>query len=171
MADGAPFTLHEESCHLVQADGWADRLAAFEATLKAALGMAMPEAVGEMQRGAGVTAIRIAPRRFWLLYDTTAPSVAVDPELGCRFALGEGRVRLHLAGFRLPNVLEKCVAVDWNAVTTTPLRAIHTSLHGVPVLLMRRAELECDLLVPRSFARSVVEWVVDAAREFTRSEP
>lgn len=170
MADGAPFTLREESCHLVQADGWADRLAAFEATLSAALGMAMPAAVGETRRGAGVTAIRIAPRRFWLLYDTTAPSVAVDPELGCSLALGEGRVWLHLVGSRLQNVLEKCVAVDWQPQAMTPLRAIQTSVHGVPLLLMRRAELECDMLVPRSFARSVVEWVVDAAKEFTRSE-
>jgi sarcosine oxidase subunit gamma len=70
-------------------------------------------------------------------------------------------------------VLAKCVAIDWDAPASSPERAILTMLHRVPVLLHRLGKDDFDLYVPRSFAASLREWIVDAAREFVhgRSSP
>jgi sarcosine oxidase subunit gamma len=48
-----------------------------------------------------------------------------------------------------------------------PGRAVQTGFHRVPVLLLRTGEHGCDLLVPRSFAASLSEWIAEAARQFT----
>jgi sarcosine oxidase subunit gamma len=156
------FRLVVEDCSIVQADGWHGSVADFEASLSLQLGSALPASVGQTIDAGGCRVIRIAPRRFWLVGDPHA-SLSIDPELGCLISLREGRVRLRMAGSRLLDVLASCVAVDWLAPEAAPGRAIQTGFHRVPVLLLRQGEQECDLLAPRSFARSLSDWLIDVA--------
>ena len=59
-------------------------------------------------------------------------------------------------------ILSACVAVDRHSPSAAPRRALHTSFHHVPVLFIRTGRADCDLIVPRSFARSLMESIEDA---------
>ena len=134
-------------------------------SLSQALGTTLPALVGETVRHADTLIVRVAPRRFWLISDgaSQAPSPAVDPELGCSVALSEGRVRFTMTGARVPKILSACVAVDWLSPATAPGRALHASFHHVPVLFIRTGAADCDLIVPRSFAKSLSDWIAEIA--------
>ena len=159
------FNLEAADCPIVQTEGWDGTLASFEASVSKALGAPLPTAVGETVRHADVLIVRVAPRRFWLISEAGAkpPSLVIDAELGCSVLLGEGRVRLRMEGMRLPEILSKCVAVDWSSPAAAPGRAWHSAFHRIPVLLLRTAETACDLVVPRSFVRSLADWIADSA--------
>lgn len=157
------FNLPVADCPIVQIEGWDATLARFEASVSQALGAALPAAVGETVRHTDDLIVRVAPRRFWLIFEAGAKPLTIDPELGCSVSLGEGRVRLKMDGTRLPEILSRCVAVDWSSPAAAPGRAWQTAFHHVPVLLLRTAETACDLIVPRSFAKSLTDWIADSA--------
>jgi methylglutamate dehydrogenase subunit D len=161
MADEA-FNLVAEDCSILQANGWQGRMADFEASLSRQLGGVLPGAVGEKIDVDGCRVIRISPERFWLVGERQT-GLSIDPELGCLVSLREGRVRLRITGSRLFDVLSSCVAIDWLSPEAAPGRAVQTGFHRVPVLLLRQDEQECDLLAPRSFAKSLSDWLVDVA--------
>jgi heterotetrameric sarcosine oxidase gamma subunit len=161
------FRLASEDCAILQADGWAGNLAAFEASLSGQLGATLPAAVGETVGIGGSRVIRVAPRRFWLVGDRQ-DALSMDPELGSLISLAEGRMRLRMAGARLFEILNACVAIDWLSPAASPGRAVQTSFHHVPVLLIRADAQECDLIVPRSFAKSLMDWVSDVAASLDR---
>ncbi|RWC36962.1 sarcosine oxidase subunit gamma [Mesorhizobium sp.] len=157
----ASLNLSVAACPLIQVEGWDGTLGQFETSLSASLGTKLPVSVGEMVRHKGFLVIRVAPRRLWLALDdgAQAPSLAVDPDLGCSVSLGEGRVRFSMAGADIARVLSRCIAVDWRAPAAAPGRAVLTSLHHVPVLFLRTGETAGELIVPRSFSRSLSDWI------------
>ncbi|WP_214475625.1 sarcosine oxidase subunit gamma family protein [Mesorhizobium sp. dw_380] len=159
------FSLSVADCPLIQVEGWDGTLRQFETNLSASLGTGLPASVGETVRHENLLIIRVAPRRLWLALDdgAPAPSLAIDPDLGCSVSLGEGRVRFSLAGADIARVLSTCIAVDWQSPAAAPGHAVQTSFHHVPVLLLRTGEAACDLVVPRSFARSLSDWIADGS--------
>ncbi|WP_292643164.1 sarcosine oxidase subunit gamma [Mesorhizobium sp.] len=167
LVSSQDFSLSVADCPLIQVEAWSGTLRQFESSLSASLGAELPSSVGETVHHNGLLIIRVAPRRLWLALDDGAsmPSSAIDPNLGCSVSLGEGRVRFSLAGANTARVLSTCIAVDWHAPTVAPGRAVQTSFHHVPVLLLRTGETSCDLVVPRSFARSLHDWLVDCRSE------
>jgi len=159
------FVLSVTDCPLVQLEAWDGTSQQFEAVLSETFRIALPGAVGETVHNRNLRVIKVAPRRFWLLYDAPGGEPgAMNPALGSVVDLGEGRTRLRLSGPRLPDVLARCIAIDWQSPAAAPERAIQTSFHGVPVLFLRTGECACELLVPRSFARSILDWLSDSAR-------
>ncbi|WP_287070373.1 sarcosine oxidase subunit gamma [Mesorhizobium sp.] len=159
------FSLSVADCPLIQVEGWDGTLRQFEKSLSASLGTKLPASVGETVHHKGFLAIRVSPRRFWLALDdgAQAPSLAINPDLGCSVSLGEGRVRFRMAGADVARVLSRCITVDWRAPAAAPGRSVLTSLHHVPVLFLRTGETACELIVPRSFSRSLSDWIADAA--------
>ncbi|RWL06638.1 MAG: sarcosine oxidase subunit gamma [Mesorhizobium sp.] len=155
------FSLSVVDCPLIQIEGWDGTLGQFETSLSASLGTKLPASVGETVRQKGLLVIRVAPRRLWLALDDgfEAPSLAVDPDLGCSVSLDEGRVRFRMAGADVARVLSKCITVDWRAPAAAPGRAVLTSLHHVPVLFLRTGDTACELFVPRSFSQSLSDWI------------
>lgn len=158
-SDQAGLGIASQECRIVQFHGWDGAMTRFEADLAPRLGGQLPTKVGETTYQDDKLAIRIAPNRFWLLSDGPLPPVDVDPELGCMLDLGEGRMRLRLAGQKIKHVLERCVVVDWDSLPEG--EGVQVGFHRVPVLLLRTGSFQCDLFVPRSFARSLVEWISD----------
>ncbi|UCI18898.1 sarcosine oxidase subunit gamma [Mesorhizobium sp. B2-1-8] len=159
------FNLSMADCPIVQIESWDGMLTRFEMTVSQMLGTALPISVGETARNADTLTVRISPHRLWLMKEAGAkPSpLTVDPGLGCSVALDEGRVRFRLSGARVLEALSKCIAVDWRSPASASGRAFQTAFHHVPVLVLRTTETGCDMIVPRSFARSLADWVVDNA--------
>jgi sarcosine oxidase subunit gamma len=161
------FHLPIEPCAILQVEAWEKSLPAFEAELSGQLGGKLPASVGETASLGGLVVIRIAPRRFWLIADEKSGlSCSVEPEHGSLLWLSEGRLRLRLSGPHTFDILRACVAIDWQAEEAKPGRAVQTSFHHVPVMALRTAQDACDLLVPRSFAQSLAEWVAEVAAPY-----
>ncbi|MCV3211488.1 sarcosine oxidase subunit gamma [Mesorhizobium sp. YC-39] len=160
-SDQAGLGIASQDCGIVQFDGWHDARARFEADLAPRLGGHLPKKVGETTYQHSKLVVRIAPRRFWLISDGLLPPIDIDPELGCMLQLGEGRVRLGLSGWKIKHVLERCVVVDWDSLQEG--EGVLVGFHHVPVLLLRTGSFQCDLFVPRSFARSLVDWISDVS--------
>ena len=166
MAD-ARFSMSVEPCSIVQAESWPGTLSAFEAELSRQLGGKLPATSHETVAIGEWHAVRIAPRRFWFITDAGAQlRASIDPELGCLLPLGESRMRLRLAGPHTFDILRACVAVDWHSPDAAPGRAVQTGFHHVPVVLLRTAADACDVLAPRSFARSLADWVEEVAAPY-----
>ncbi|MER8594273.1 sarcosine oxidase subunit gamma [Mesorhizobium sp. M1182] len=165
-SDQAGLGIASRDCGIVQFDGWDGAMERFETDLAPRLGGQLPTKVGETTYQDGKLVIRIAPRRFWLLSDGSLPPIDIDPELGCMLELGEGRVRLRLSGQNIKHVLERCVVVDWDSLQQG--KGVQVGFHRVPVLLLRTGSFQCDLFVPRSFGRSLVEWISGASAGVTR---
>ena len=164
MAEISALELSVADCPLVQVGAWDGTFEQFQLDLSRTFGIALPATVGETIRQPSLRAIKVAPRRFWLLYDIPGGTpIEVDPDLGSVTDLGEGRIRVQLCGDRLPDVLAGCIAVDWHSPAVAPGKVVHTSFHHIPVLFVRTGEAECELIVPRSFARSILNWLKDSA--------
>ena len=91
--------------------------------------------------------------------------------------VSDGRVLLHLQGSAARHLLEKGCALDLhdrffpNGATATSLLA------GMDVLIYRRDQnqegvnyLGYEILIARSFAQHLWDWLVEAGREYGRSE-
>ncbi|MGK9168420.1 hypothetical protein KXR53_19060 [Inquilinus limosus] len=164
--DTGPVALAEMTgWSLTQIDCWPGSKSSVEDRLAGLCGLPMPRVVGEtVQRGVR-RAIRIAPARLWLVDDapsgTCGPTGMADAAL---VSLSHGRRRFRLFGHTARDVLARCVALDWDAPALSPSRAAQTSIHRVPILLVRDAPDAFELFVPRSFAQAVREQLEDAAR-------
>lgn len=168
----AEMRLPVEPCAVLQAEGWGKTLPTFEADLSRQLGGTLPAAVGETVSIGGWLATRIAPRRLWFIAGgKPGLPLSIAPDLGSLLRLNESRMRLSLKGPHTFDILAACVAIDWHAPETRPGRAVQTSFHHVPVLLIRTAEEACDLLLPRSFAQSLAEWVAEVAAPYEARSP
>ena len=168
MADRR-FTLAVGDCAILQADGWEGSLPAFEASLAEQLACKLPAGVGTAVRASERWVTRIAPRRFWLIGDGRDDfPLSLDPELGSVVSLGEGRLRLRMTGSRLFDVLASCVAIDWSSPRAATDFAVQTGFHHVPMFILRTGDTECDMIVPRSFARSLSDWMTDIAASLDR---
>jgi len=150
---------------LVQLEGWEDTLTLFERIVSQTLATVLPTSVGETVRNAGFLVLRIAPRRLWVVPDEAAmaPDLFIDPGLGCSLLLGEGRVRFAMSGARVGETLAKCIAIDWHSPAAAPGSAMQTSVHHLPVLFIRTGEMNCELIAPRSFTQSIMEWMAESS--------
>ena len=163
MAAGR-FTCVIEDCAILQADGWEGNLPAFEASLTEQLACNLPAGVGAAVRAGERWVTRIAPRRFWLIGDGRDDfPLSLAPELCSVVSLSEGRLRLRMTGSRLFDVLASCVAIDWSSPRAATGSAVQTGFHHVPVFILRTGDTQCDMIVPRSFARSLFDWMTDIA--------
>jgi sarcosine oxidase subunit gamma len=147
------------ACPLMQWDAWGDISEGLGAFAADRLGGPLPGEVGGVAVLGAVTAVKTAPRRFWLLAaDRASLPRGLPADLGAELDLGEGRERIDIRTPRLRDVLAQCLAVDWDR---TPDRATFAPMHRVPVMFSRRSAEEGTFLVPRTFAQSIVEWLED----------
>ncbi|MFT0533468.1 hypothetical protein ACMHYJ_11680 [Castellaniella hirudinis] len=156
------FQMSIQPCAIIQIEGWANRAPTFEAALESWLGVPAPAEVGEILSLGSRSFVRIAPRRGWLL-DADDTAFGLDPDIGCTLALPDGRMRIRLSGERVLDVLSACLAIDWDAPSAAPGRALQTGFQKVPVMALRAAPRAIDLLAPRSLARSLTEWLAEVA--------
>ncbi|MCA1439297.1 sarcosine oxidase subunit gamma [Ensifer sp. IC4062] len=150
--------LEQLPCPLIQCDAWEGTFAAFKAALAREIGGALPTQVGEIAGRGGLRVVRAGPRRFWIFPSERSATIAsgIPPELGCRLDLSEGRIRIEVSTPDLRDVVSKCLAIDWDRTLGV---ATFSSLHRIPVMFTRFSERDGEFVVPRSFARSISEWL------------
>lgn len=146
----------DDRFQLFEIAGWSE--ADLEALLRQ-FDLLPPPRPGEVSTTAGRRVLRIGPRLAWVLADAATQPLAADTDDGVAVDLSSSRVRLHLTG-NMADTLQRLVAVDLDSLDSTTF--IASVVHGIPVTILH-APTAFDLLVPRSFAASLVEWIDDAA--------
>lgn len=146
-------------CPLVQWEAWDDDDDGFARFASGRLGAFLPAEVGQIVRSEVATAVKIAPRRFWLLSrNSDALPRGLPENLGAELDLGEGRERVDIRTPALRDVLAQCLAVDWDRTLD---RAVFAPLHRIPVMFTRESTERGTFIVPRTFAQSIVDWLED----------
>jgi sarcosine oxidase subunit gamma len=152
-------TITRSSCTLMQWDAWGDVSGAFADFAADRLGGPLPGEVGAIAILGAVTAVKAAPRRFWLIVkDRNLLPGGLPGELGAELDLSEGRERIDVRALRLRDVLAQCLAVDWDRTLD---RATFAPMHRIPVMFSRKSAEEGTFVVPRTFAQSIVDWLQD----------
>lgn len=154
---------------VLQVRAWPDSLSIVEGLIADIAGSAAP-AVGCATANDEVCVAAVAPGCFIIAagaLDLAATfGTALPPGEAAVTDLSHGRAMLRLQGERAAAVLTKCLALDLDMSVFPPGRAAATAIHNIDVLLHRRADSAFDLLVPRSLAESLAEWILDAGLEY-----
>lgn len=170
--DTAPgVRLHEiTGWDLVQAASWRRQRAALYAAVETALGIAPPSAPSRCSAGDGVEILTVAPDRLWCLAPIGDPRLsalgaAIDAETGCITQLGHSHARVRIQGPAARRLLNREIAIDLEPGAFMTNHVARTLFHHVPVVL------QCidsdggvfDLYLPRTFAASTWEYLLDLA--------
>ncbi len=130
--------------------------------LSTTLGIALPKA-GNSAEEAGVAALSTGPGR-WLLVAADAAAASLPDPAGDEAAVTDltgGRAILTLTGPRAALTLMKGTAVDLDPATFPAGSVAATALAHMPIIIWRR-EAGYDVIVPRSYAVSLLEWMLEA---------
>lgn len=128
-----------------------------------ALGFALPKAGGSAEAG-DVAALSIGPER-WLLIATESALASLPAPPRDRAALTEltgGRSILTLTGAAAFRILSKGTAVDLDPAVFASGCVAATALARMPAIIWRRGGAY-DLIVPRSYAVSLRDWLLIAS--------
>lgn len=132
---------------LLQVTTWPDKIAALEEALRAWPGQRLP----------------LAPGRWLLVAEERAAEPALDPLAGTVTDLSDARAVFRIEGEDTVDILSKGVGFDLDPRQFAPGAAGQTLIHGMSVLVHRRADAVFDLYVSASFAELFEAWLGDAA--------
>jgi heterotetrameric sarcosine oxidase gamma subunit len=149
---------------LMQYHGWPGTYAELAATIAAQCGAAAGPAPGKAVHGAGGSLLRIHPQRLWLLSERSdaAGNLAIEPQLGAALDLSHARSIMRVADDAAEALLSRFIAIDLRPHRFAIDDVAITPLHRVSVVLWRRTG-GIDILVPRSFARSIWDLLAETA--------
>jgi len=181
-ADGPGVTLAERrGVALVQVSAWDTDGEPLRAALATATGIDVP-AEPNTTAGDGTTTVLWAGPARWLVMRPATHGWELERDL--RDALGEadaavvdvsmGRTIVRLTGPATRRVLAKGCAVDLHPDALPPGRVVLTALgHFSTTIHLADSTPTADVIVARSLAVSLWEWLCEAAREdgYTVGEP
>ncbi|NTJ61527.1 sarcosine oxidase subunit gamma [Agrobacterium rhizogenes] len=117
--------------------------------------------------------VRDAGPREWFVVSETlgADSMArdlftLDPARASFFEQSDGRVLLHISGPNVPRILAKCVAVDLHPQVFAEGHSANMLCCHVSANVARTGPDRFEIIVPRSYAGSVFEEIMEMGREF-----
>jgi heterotetrameric sarcosine oxidase gamma subunit len=156
--------------HLAQLAVFPDHQGEFAERLRACCGALLPV---ELYRGASYGdshLVRITPTQYWWIAAGSASLVRLARELpasaGTVTVLSAGRVRIRIMGPAARDVLAKGISIDLHPAVFQVGRGAQTGLHHTGVFLERVGDDCYEIYVPRTYAVSIWEWLIDAAWPF-----
>lgn len=167
-SDGARVTLREvRSGSILQVQVWPGRADALRRAVAELLVVDLP-LLGETAEAEGLVIAAIAPGRFLLASAENGLAERLAAALPAADAaisdVTHGRVVLGLEGPSAEPLLQGCLMFDLDGLAFPPGRAAQGMIHHVDVVIHRRAATVFDLWTLRSFAQSLAEWLMDAAK-------
>ncbi len=113
------------------------------------------------------------PMEYWLLINGPADSkdvIALIEAVGDSASVFDqtaGRSSFRFSGAKVESVFAKGMAHDLNASELPGQYATQTAFGHISALIARRTKPDCyDVLIPRSFTTSFVDWLSIALREY-----
>ena len=173
--DGAPaMVIGPQLCisevrgwHLAHLTAWRATREEFTHRLGDAFGSPPPEALYQGLSRGSARLIRLTSEQYWWV-DTDPAALgrvhsALPPTCGAFTELTDARVRLSISGGSARDLLGAGIAIDLHPAMFPIGASAQTGLHHTGVLLERSAEDVFELFIPRTFAATIWEVLVDAA--------
>ncbi len=153
---------------LWQATAWPDRKSVVEDALLEAAGADAAPKPGRLAIGEDdIKILRVAPLVWWvegLAEDDQYAVSQLSAEDGSSLELSHGFTKLLIGGSRAAELLNRFLPLDLRD-ERFPVGSVATSgMHHAPVTLARETATSYALWLPRSYAKSLWEMLVDAAR-------
>jgi len=139
---------------------------AFAQELNPLLGSAPTPATHTEQRLTNSLLLQVAPGQHWCLTtDTTLANTLATRRFsaGSVTSLSHSRVRVVITGSGIPDLLSKGISVDLDPTQFVVGQFAQTALEHIGILLHRRGDDRYELYLPSTFARTLWEWLLDAA--------
>ncbi len=151
---------------LFQFAGWTDTMAqTAEAVIQSAVASTVPK-IGQSTVGDKALVLRVEPLKYWLISDQPMTEFTMLPsEVGCSLDLSHSRTWIKISGTKANTLLNHFLPIDLRHDKFIQGDVISTAFHHVGVTLWRTEE-HFNLLIPRSFAASLWELLVDSASQF-----
>lgn len=151
-----------EGLQLHQVAVWPGSIASMGVELAALLDSSNAATPGQAVGDADCALLRVEPLKWWLV--GTAPP-ALDPQQGATLDLSHSRTRIRISGKSAADLLGRLLPLDLRE-QHFPIGSVASSaIHHVGVTLWRN-EQGYELLVPRGYAVSVWEVVLQTALQF-----
>jgi methylglutamate dehydrogenase subunit D len=153
-SDGEAVGIHEAPLgHLAQLAGW-ENFASSASVLLRSLGLGLTTDYRNAWRGKDAVVWRIAPDRVLIRSDHPL-ALASTPELAA-LDLSQARVRLRLEGPGAAGLLARLAALDFSDATFPVGSFAQAGMHHIGVLIDRLGQEEFELLIPTTWASSLV---------------
>jgi len=151
-----------ENLALHQVCAWPDTLTEVSVTIAQAIGATQTPKPGRVVSGPGGTALRVEPLKWWLL---GAEPASLDSEMGAMLDISHSRTRILLSGPEAGACLGRLFPVDLRPDHFPVDRVASGGIHHVGVALWH-SEAGYELFIPRGFAESLWEILVETAEQF-----
>ena len=148
---------------LQQVAVWADSLKAVAEKISVATACESAPKPGQSEASAKATLIRIEPLKWWVLGDVELPELT--PEEGATLDLSHSRTCIRIEGANAAELLNRHLPLDLREASFAEGAVAATAFHHVGVTLIRRAA-GYELFLPRGFAVSLWELLVESAEQF-----
>lgn len=154
---------------ILQVRAWPERLAAVEAQLAEMLTLFETLPPGRAVDGVGGTLCALGAGRFLLAAANEdaaeAWRMAFQPADAAMTDISHGRTVISVTGESAAELMARCAPLDFDSGAFPPGRVAETAIHHIDVLIRRRGEAHFEVWALRSFAESLVEWLLDAGAE------
>ena len=137
----------------------------FPTFVRSALGLPLPQVVGEIREGTGIRILWLAPNR-WLVVSETSLNFDQLEGIAAINNLSGGRTTLRLSGRNVRDLLQKGCPVDLNPKVFTAGHAYSTLLGQINIIIDCIAADVFDVYVSSSYDQFFRIWLVEAALEF-----
>ncbi len=156
---------------LLQVGAWPETVSSVAQELAAAIGTAAPAPRGPAVTSGTRAAFFVGPDKIWV----TAPFAdGLSATLGKLWPsskavvteLGHSRTVIRVAGANARDLIARFLAVDTDPALFSVGRVVSAGLHGLGVTLHHVTDGAYDLYLPRTFALSLVEGIVEVAEQW-----
>ena len=148
--------------NLQQVASWADSFGAVESDLIAQCGVSGAPGPCRSATGESGSVLRIEPLKWWLV---DAGKMEIDSEQGAAVDLSHSRTRIRVNGNKATTLLNRLLP-KINRQQSFPEGSVASSaMHHIGVTLWR-SSTGYELFIPRGFALSAWEVLLDSAEQF-----
>ncbi len=161
---GEPGVRLQEITGLVlhQVAAWPQTVAQVGDQLAHTIGCTSAPQPGHSATGSYGIALRVEPLKWWLL-NTEPPQLSVDN--GATLDLSHSRTHIRISGPEASTCLNRLIPIDLRESHFTDGQVASSGFHHVGVTLWR-SPTGFDLFVPRGFALSLWEILLETAEQF-----
>lgn len=154
---------------VLQTAAFPTRLSEIAAIVRTILDAELPREVGEVVNSGSGYILKTGAAQYWIIApeNDDRPRVlqgAVDPTIGAVTPLSHSRTFIFIQGSKARAVLAQGIALDLHPDAFRVGQFALTGLHHTPILIHRSTADTFELVVMRTFAQWLWEWITDAAR-------
>ena len=146
---------------------------AFTEGVERVLSLALPTAPCAFAADAATAAYWLGPGEWLLLIDSHTQTAALEARLRetveTHFSavdVSGGQTLINLSGPAVAAVMKKSCVYDFSAANFPAGRCVQTVFAKAGALVAKTADGSLDIIIRRSFADYLAEWLLDAGREY-----